>query len=965
MPVQRCQLDGKPGYKWGKQGKCYTYTAGDAASRGRAKQKATKQGLAIGEANKEAIMVQKVGRGEPVQESAGSITQYTRRVSRDFRRQFGASMSESDWYGYVVDVYQDHVIVYDYDLPDGQYWLATYELGDDEHYVFQGRDDWSTVELTYQLAGELTESKKLAEVLTAAVVLEEATGAGKPRYISGIGVTADVINANGRRYPYPVLKRAVDQAISHLNESTGQGRIAYVLGEADHPSDKGHTRSQFLETITNWTSLRLDSSTKQVQIRGRMIESSKGQDAIAVMEGGVLPGISMRGYGVSRIVEEANGSTVVEVVDLTLTGFDLLVPGEQSDPNGEISLLESAKTRKQHQEEGSDMDPEQVLAALMESGAMDTLAGTLLVRIQEAQDQANEGQRMQLLREALGVETDAEIVGAVTKLIAESTGTPNVGDSVLRTALGLEEGVDVDGVLEGRMTRLQELEDAETQRGVDTFVEGTIKALKYPSWMKDQLTEAVQGAAPKTKDAAKALIESRRKEYSGMLSRLDLAAKGNVHGLEVLGPVIERDLGIPAFAAVSHEISESLHNRNVLTLKRADLVSPKTINERFAAQYLAKFDAAHKHNLVQEAALFAEAEQVSDLSLPYSVTRAIIAEAVPMLIATSIYDVAMTDQSDTRVYYETYAGETGETVAIAAEDFTSDEDAWVQLDYKRIVPGTLSVEPDGGGTPWVEGTDYVMDYANGKIWTLAAGGIGDSTATEIDYSYKAYRLGEMAAIERGKGTLAFTTLAMVADRLATEISTEAALFSRSQLGWDATARTLSMLVFQIAKKIDQDLLYMALAGALIQASNSGGTWASATDTIDTLVQYIGVAKVLVGNRYYKPDHISCSLTNSDRLANWDGFTAAGKRPDSDLAANGYVGRLKGLPVFESTEHSDAYIVIANREIVHHRVFQPMILKGPYPSYSSNKLLASEQYYAEEINGSAAPVPEKAATVKIT
>ena len=84
-----------------------------------------------------------------------------------------------------------------------------------------------------------------------------------------------------------------------------------------------------------------------------------------------------------------------------------------------------------------------------------------------------------------------------------------------------------------------------------------------------------------------------------------------------------------------------------------------------------------------------------------------------------------------------------------------------------------------------------------------------------------------------------------------------------------------------------------------------------------------------------------------------------------LAANGYVGRLKGLPVFESTEHSDAYIVIANREIVHHRVFQPMILKGPYPSYSSNKLLASEQYYAEEINGSAAPVPEKAATVKIT
>jgi hypothetical protein len=564
------------------------------------------------------------------------------------------------------------------------------------------------------------------------------------------------------------------------------------------------------------------------------------------------------------------------------------------------------------------------------------------------------------------VETDGEIVGAVASLIQEATRDPEAERDELRDRLGISADADLGDSLEESMARLQTLEAEAQQREVDEFVESTIKALKYPAWMKDQLAEAIKAEEPKTKDEAKALIESRRKEYSGMLSRLDLAAKGNVHGLAVLGPVIERDLGIPSFAAVAHEISESLHNRNVLGKKRANLVAPVTINERFAAQYLAKFDAAHKHHLVREAALFAEAEQTSDLNLPYSVTRAIIAEAVPMLVATSIYDVAMTDSSDTRVYYETYAGETGEQVAVAAEDFTSDLDAWVNLAYKRIIPNaTISVEPDGGGTPYVEGTDYVIDYGNGRIMVLTAGSMADATTYEIDYDYKAFRLGEMAAIERGKGTLSYTTLAMVADRLATEISTEAALFSRSQIGWDATARTLSMLVYQIAKKIDQDLLYLALAGALLQASNSGGTWASGTDTLDTLVQYIGVAKVLVGNRYYRPDHITCSLTNSDRIANWDGFTGAGKRPDSDLAANGYVGRLKGLPVFESTEHSDSYIIVANREIVHHRVYQPMILKGPYPSYSSNKLLASEQYYAEEFNGSDAPVPEKASSVKIT
>ncbi len=46
MPVKRCQRDGKPGYKWGDEGKCYTYTPGDDSSREQAKNKALEQGQA-------------------------------------------------------------------------------------------------------------------------------------------------------------------------------------------------------------------------------------------------------------------------------------------------------------------------------------------------------------------------------------------------------------------------------------------------------------------------------------------------------------------------------------------------------------------------------------------------------------------------------------------------------------------------------------------------------------------------------------------------------------------------------------------------------------------------------------------------------------------------------------------------------------------------------------------------------
>ncbi len=47
MPVQSCNKDGEPGYKYGKQGVCYTYTTGDKASRDAAYAKAVRQGQAI------------------------------------------------------------------------------------------------------------------------------------------------------------------------------------------------------------------------------------------------------------------------------------------------------------------------------------------------------------------------------------------------------------------------------------------------------------------------------------------------------------------------------------------------------------------------------------------------------------------------------------------------------------------------------------------------------------------------------------------------------------------------------------------------------------------------------------------------------------------------------------------------------------------------------------------------------
>lgn len=46
MPAQPCQEDGRPGYRWGSQGTCYTYTSGDDSSRESARARAERQGRA-------------------------------------------------------------------------------------------------------------------------------------------------------------------------------------------------------------------------------------------------------------------------------------------------------------------------------------------------------------------------------------------------------------------------------------------------------------------------------------------------------------------------------------------------------------------------------------------------------------------------------------------------------------------------------------------------------------------------------------------------------------------------------------------------------------------------------------------------------------------------------------------------------------------------------------------------------
>lgn len=736
----------------------------------------------------------------------------------------------------------------------------------------------------------MAKKNKFTEFVEGQIELQEAEE-GKPRRIRfKEAMTADIINGNGRRYSATVLEAAVSELRSHLNESAGQGRIVQVLGEAEHPSDKPTGRPNLLETVIKWDEVSFDG--KHIDIVGRVLETSKGKDFLSLMEGGVMPGVSMRGYGEGKTSKTPEGEKIFEVTELHITGFDpVLNPSFQNSAEWvESKILDDADAS------GENEMSEELITKLQEQEKEKA----------ELQNKLNEAQ----------------------KLIAD-----------------------------GEKAKAQ-LEESKTAAAVDAAITEATKDLPFGKDLNAAFIESINEAGLKTVDAVKAFAESKRKEYGKLAAAGALKGMGfdEKKGIVVLGDVLESETGTPEYARAAFEFQESLtksENRKVKDVRKGE--SPAEI---FTAKLLERFDALNKQKLLQEA------EAASDLNLPYSVSRAIIAEAFPSLVAANVFDVGIMTTSDERIYYEAFAGETGYAVTITDEVVTAGaEDTTYSLAHPRVVPGTVVVTSNPAGTSYAEGVDYVIDYELGKIRPIAAGSIGANDVL-VDYQYNAIRQGEDAEIERAKTTLSYQLVTAAADRLADYITNEAIMFSRANLGWDAVTRTMANLVRQMRLNIDRGLIEKALGAALSVASNSGGTYDISADTLLSFVQKIGYAKVLVANRFYEPTGILMSQSNADILSNWDGFTRLGF-PNAVLNAAGFAGGVKGLPIFASTQMRDSWVMVFNREIVQHRVFSPMTIKGPFQTFGANrKLVAAEQYYAEEYNASIAPIGGKAATVTV-
>lgn len=180
-------------------------------------------------------------------------------------------------------------------------------------------------ENSFKLLREFDESR------CADSIVEENEQQVKKYFIEGITLQSEVVNGNGRFYPYEVLRRAVD---AHATKFMAGGR---ALGELNHPS-VGGSSINYENVSHKFISVREEGGN--FITRAEILNTPKGQIVKSLIEGGVQLAISSRGLG--RMKRDTERSMDI-VQELHLVSFGDIV----SDPSGPNCFVDAVMENKE------------------------------------------------------------------------------------------------------------------------------------------------------------------------------------------------------------------------------------------------------------------------------------------------------------------------------------------------------------------------------------------------------------------------------------------------------------------------------------------------------------------------------------------------------------------------------------------------------------------------------------------
>ena len=116
----------------------------------------------------------------------------------------------------------------------------------------------------------------------------DKTSKKKRLYLEGITLQAEVVNANKRIYPMPVLKEAITR---YCNKHLSDNR---AVGELDHPAENLHKINP--DRISHkFVDVKQDGNN--FITKALVLDTTCGKQVKNLIEGGVKIGMSQRGFG--------------------------------------------------------------------------------------------------------------------------------------------------------------------------------------------------------------------------------------------------------------------------------------------------------------------------------------------------------------------------------------------------------------------------------------------------------------------------------------------------------------------------------------------------------------------------------------------------------------------------------------------------------------------------------------------
>jgi len=139
-------------------------------------------------------------------------------------------------------------------------------------------------------------------------LIKEAEETNKPIIMSGILQKADVLNRNGRIYPFDILKREATNYMKCVEEGTAGG-------ELDHPDSA-------VVSLANVSHRVVDMWWQGKELYGKVLiaETGPGSTLKGLLKSGFKLGISSRGVG---SVKTKGGEDIVQE-DFELIAFDFV-----------------------------------------------------------------------------------------------------------------------------------------------------------------------------------------------------------------------------------------------------------------------------------------------------------------------------------------------------------------------------------------------------------------------------------------------------------------------------------------------------------------------------------------------------------------------------------------------------------------------------------------------------------------